>query len=453
MKNYSNQNALDLRVIEFSRRVESALSLSRGDPIIQKDYVSPVNQGRFSVIGKLEASVSMLQTARINIEKLKSWLQEMKDFLEKDRNRLNWARVPSSVINNFLSDRLSCIKVTTETVGFQGKNLLNGDSGVKGEASGDHIRFIRGSARVLSSEIPGYPIAVYQSAKPSVLVGSGIVSESNLRNESTISITNGAREVRYRIKENEAPEGFIENLQRCLLDNGFDISVYRTKDNHLFLRHNQLGSRSQFQGMSYHTDLISKVPGEYEEADPGIDIEGTIGSEKAHGDGGFLIGNKGNKKTDGLVIYYDGVIDYPGQIIGYVHVMQNGIFVPLDAVENQMEILSIPSITTDILAAGVNNRSGFSDLGAIRGNTEHECQDSIHMIIWSITYLDFLIDELKWKEKIYVDRAVELLRSTISPQSAEDDMIYLSKDKAKDMVTQLKSMLTPVAVMKVTSLK
>ncbi|MBU2515017.1 hypothetical protein KJ966_27160 [bacterium] len=453
MKNYGNQNGLDLRIIEFSRRVESALSLSRGDPILQKDYVSPVNQGRFSVIGKLEASVSMLQTARINIEKLKSWLQEMKEFLEKDRNRSNWARVPSSVINNFLSDRLSCIKVTTETASFQGKKLLNGDSGVKGETSDDHIRFIRGSARVLSSEMPGYPITIYQSAKPGILVGSGMVSESNLRNESIISITSGVREARYRIKENEVPEKFVENLQQCLLDNGIDISVYRTKDNHLFLRHNQLGSRSNFQGMSHHTNLISTVPGEYKEADPGMDIEGTIGSEKAHGDGGFLIGNKGNKKTDGLIIYYDGLIDYPGQIIGYVHVKQNGILVPLDASEHKMEILSIPSITLDILAAGVNNNSGFSDLGAIKGNTELECQDSIHLIIWSMTYLDFLIDELKWKEKIYVDRAVELLRSTISPQSAEDDMIYLSKDKAKDMVTQLKSMLTPVTVMKVTAWK
>ena len=451
MKSFDTQNAVYAQASAFSRRVESALGLSRGDPRIDKEYVHPVNTGRFSVIGKLENTVSMLQTARVNIEKLKVWLQEMKEFLEKDRHRSSWAKVPASVINNFIADRLSCIKVTSETAGFQGKMLLNGNSGVLGKVTGDNLRFIRGSARVVSSDSPGYPIAIYQAAQPSVLLGSSQVTEKNLREEKIISVNSGSQEVRYKMKGDETPDVFIENLQQCLVDQGFDISVYRTTDNLLLLRHNQLGSKVTFKGMSFNSRIISDVPGEYKIAESGLDIAGTIGSENAHGDGGFLIGDKGNRKTEGLVIFYDGRIDYSGQIVGYVSVKQNGILVPIDATESKMEIISIPSIKPDILAAGVSNQSGFSDLNSIRGNSEIECRDAIRLIIWSSTYLEFLLEELKWKEKSYVDRAIELLRSTISPQSAGDDLIYLSKDKAKDMVTQLKKMLTPMSVMKVTS--
>jgi hypothetical protein len=398
------------------------------------------------VIGKLESTVSMLQTARINIEKMKSWLQEMKIFLEKEQNRSSWAKVPASVINNFLTDRMARLKVMSETVSFQGKPLLNGHSGVSGTATGDNLRFIRGSARVVSSEGPGYPVVIYQAAKPAILMGNAQVNEENLKNERLIALSNGSQEVRYRIREDDTPDQLIINLQKCLIENGLDISVFRTKDNHLLFRHNQLGSKPGFQGMSSNTRIVSEKPGEYSPADPGMDVNGMVDSETAHGDGGFLIGDKGNKKTDGLVVFYDGAIEYHGQIVGHISVKQNGILVPLDSSETKMEILSIPSVVPILLAAGVSNTSGFSDLSEIRGNTETECRDSIRLILWSLTYLEFLSDELKWKEKIYVDRAIELLRSTIRPQSAGEEVLFLSKDKAKDMVNQLKSMLTPVSV-------
>ncbi len=63
------------------------------------------------------------------------------------------------------------------------------------------------------------------------------------------------------------------------------------------------------------------------------------------------------------------------------------------------------------------------------------------MDLWSLTYLEYILDELHWKEKIYVDLTVEMLRSTMSPKAADDDML-LSKDKAKDMVSELKAMLS-----------
>jgi hypothetical protein len=262
-----------------------------------------------------------------------------------------------------------------------------------------------------------------------------------IRRESLIAIADDAHEVRYRIRGDENPETLVTNLQQYLVDHGFDISVYCTRDNHLFFRHNQLGSANNFKGMSYHSRLISDIPGRYNDAQKGVDIVGTIGGEQAHGDGGFLIGNKGNPKTDGLVVYYGGVMEYPGQIVGTIQVEQNGIRVPVDIEGKRVEILSIPSIRPDILATGVSNRSGFHHLGSIRANTVIECRDALKLIDWSIAYLEYLQEELKINENNFVDRAVELLRSTMSPKVAGEEIVYLSKEKAKGMVDELKSML------------
>ncbi len=449
MKAFDKQVRPKTRAPEFNRRIESALGLSRGDPASGQDYISSGDQGRFSVIGQLESSVSMLQTAKVSLEKLKSRLSEMQKFLQEEGYQGFKAKIPVSVINNFLNDRLAHMKMISETSSFQGKALLNGKSGVKGQVSGDNIRFVRGSARVVSSEEHGYPLAISQSSLPATLTGSERISPQNLSSESIIALAEGSYEIRYRIKRGEDADSLVANLQQCIFDHGLDISVYRTRDNRLFFRHNQLGSANHFKGMSHDTRLVSYLPGKFRQAEAGKDVSGTIGSEQAQGDGGYLIGKRGNAKTDGLVVYYDGSIDYPGQIVGYVRTSQNGVMVPLDVHGRQAEILSIPSVLPEFLAIGVSNRSGFTSLGSIRADTVIECRDALKLIIWSITYLDYLAEELRRKENIYVERAVELLRSTMNRQSGGKELICFSQEKAKTMVEQLKTMLTPAMIMKV----
>ncbi|MFH2129857.1 MAG: hypothetical protein ABIK68_05730 [bacterium] len=451
MRDENQQTALRTRVAERNRKVDLALGLSRGDPVPQKEYTSPFEQGRFAMIGRLESSVSKIQTATIGVEKIKGLMSEMKRFLEEEGYRSFRAQIPVSVINNFLTDRLAHMKMTSETTSFAGRALLNGKSGVRGSVSGKNLRFIRGSARVQSSGENGYPIAVYQAPRPSVLTGAIRLSPEELRRESMIALADESREVRYRVRPDENPDSLVMNLQRYLVDNNFDISVYCTQDNHLFFRHNQLGSANSFRGMSAQSRLISEIPGHYREAEPGADVTGTIGSEQAHGEGGFLIGNRGNPHTEGLVVYFDGMIETPGQIVGSVHIEQNGIRVPVDLTGSKVEILAIPSIQPEMLAVGVSNRSGFTSLRSIRANTVLECRDALKLIGWSMTYLDYLLEELKYNEANFVDRAVEVLRSTMRPQAAGEEILYLSKDKARSMVDELKSMLTPAMTMKVTS--
>jgi len=267
-----------------------------------------------------------------------------------------------------------------------------------------------------------------------------------------ISLAEGSQEIRYRIRPDEDPDSLVAGLQQSLLDHGMDISVYRTTAGHLLFRHNQLGSAPGFKGMSYQTRLVSTIPGRYHQAQEGKDVAGTIASEEAKGDGGYLIGSAGNRRTDGLVVYYDGAIDYPGQIIGYVFVHQNGIRVPLNLSGSQTEILSLPALQPEVLATGVSNRSGFLSLESIRASTVFECRDALKLIMWSMTYLDYLGEELRKKENNYVNRAVELLRSTMTRETASEEMVVISKEKAQAMASQLKTMLTPAMMTKVSQI-
>jgi len=451
MKSLQQRYLPGLKIAEKNRRVDPALGISRGDPDLQKGYYSRTDQGRFSMIGKLESSVSLIQTANLKIDKTKGLLLDMKQFLEEEGYRSFRAQIPVSVINNYLPDRLNQIKMTTESAGFQNKSILNGKCGVRGKTNNESLRFVEGSARIVSSSAEGFPVTIYKAPKASILVGTGVLTSDMLKKERTLAFADDIHEIHYQIGKDENKDTLLSNLQRYLLDNGFDINVYCTNDNHLIFRHNQFGSGRTFKGMSYQTNLISHVPGEYTIADPGQDIEGNIAQETAEGKGGFLTGDKGNLQTDGLKIYFDGDIERPGQIVGYVKVKQNGIKVPIDMTGSKVEILSIPSICPESLAVGVTNNSGFKSLENIRANTVSECRDALKLIKWSIEYLEYLQDELTWSEKNYVNRAVELLRSTMSSNIAGEEILFLSKEKAKNMVGQLKGMLTPEMIKNVNS--
>ena len=449
MKGY-NQILLKDRIKPKHQRI-SPLVDSHHHPVSHSDGLGKSEPGgRFSVIGKLESSVSMLQIAKSSIEKSKGWLGEMKEFLEKEVSYGPISNLPETVINNFLADRLNQIKMTAEAASFQGKALLNGNSGVRGESTSDHLRFVKGSARVISSSEEGYPVAITREPRPAYLVGMEQMKPETLRDESMIIISEGSVEVKYRMQVDENPESLVRNLQQMLLNHGLDISVFRTSDDHLLFRHNQPGSTLRFKGLSYNTRLVSVIPSQYRYAFPGEDVAGTIASEPARGDGGFLIGQKGNRLTDGLILYFNGRINAPGEVVGMMKVTQNGIIVPLDSAHEKAEILSLPALIPSLHAVGVGNRSGFSDLSSIRGNDQMEKKDALKLIVWSMLDLGYLLDELKRKEDSYVERAMELLKDSFNSKPAGEEILYLSKEKAGEMAEQLKTMITPSMVMKST---
>ncbi len=441
MISYDNQCAFKLD--ELNEKLRSGYSLDKQglDPLLDMKYVSSVNQGRFDTIGKLETGVSLIQAAQQSIEKISFWLQEIGRFINDIDGSKTHATIPKSVVNKYIGDRLTLVGELVSSSSFQGRKLLNGNCGIKAKVTGENLKFIRGSARVLSSQEPGYAVAIFQAPKPSMLSGNCQLTQEEIDREQSICINDGSREIKYTLQKDETPESLVVHLRECLLDQNLDVDVFRTRDNRLFFRHNQLGSKNNFRGLSDKTRIVSSDPGQYEHSTPGIDIAGTIGSESAHGDGGFLMGDRNNKRTDGLVLFFDGEVEYPGQTVGYVHVKQKGITVPLEPSGTTVEMLSIPSIEPKLLAVGLATRSGFKDLASINIENQMAQKDALKMVLWSVVYLEYLSKELKLKENEYVDRTIELLKGSLTSPSADRDDICLSKEKAGAMVEQIKEML------------
>ncbi len=439
--------------LKFSRRIQNRNKQCGLFPNMDKGnrqggslLTQPRPSGRFRVIGELESSVTRLQIAKNGIGKIRDELKSLRAFLEKEVVFLPRSNIPESVINHFLKERLSKIKVVSDTVNFQRKALLNGNSGVKGTAVGKGLNFVRGSARVVSSSETGYPVAICRAPSSSMLLGREPLTSQTIRNERLIAISAESQKIHYRIKREEDGESLVANLQECISDHGLDIGVYKTCGNCLLLKHNQLGDGKTFQGMSQKTGLVSKFPGKYKPSTRGENVSGTIASEPAHGYGGFLIGKEGNSRTDGLVLHYSGSEANPKVPVGSVRVKQNGDIVRLDLTGSKAEMLSLPGLSPDLLSVGVGNRSGFINLNSIRVNSKEERHDTLKLIDYSESELDSLTAELKRKEEDYISLAISLLQSGMEPKTAEIDLFSYSKEKAGEMAHQLKTAITPTMV-------
>ena len=397
---------------------------------------------RFATIAKLESRVSMIQVARKNIELIAQELRRIKEAMEQVEFKKSNKTLPPRVVNSFLKDRIKKVEAIISRARFESHLLLNGETGVTGVGSVKNLKFIKGSGKVISSNYPGYPVTIYQNAKPSILMGGEEVNRGTLKYESLIAVADGTSEIRYKLKWNENPNTLVQNLQHTMFEHGLNMKVLLTKHKRLFFIHNQLGADVSFRGLSSKTRLVSVEPGISSEALPGRDITGTIGLETAYGVGGFLMGTIGNRRTDGLVIFYDGPLKYPGQIVGYIQVQQNGTMVPVDLSGNEAERLIFPTLKPENLGIGVANQSQFPDLASVRGNTVQECRDTLKMAHWALCDLDQVLEELRWKEDCFVNRTIGILQNSISPRIAGEEIVIQSQNKAGEMEKELKEMLS-----------
>ena len=401
---------------------------------------------RAQVIAGLESKVSLLQVASGGIKKTQAWLNEMDRFLEEAKSPRAQEPLAPTVANRFIEDRLGQIQMITSAVSFSGQALLNGKSGVLGRADGAGLQFVKGSARTRSSQGRGYPVAIEWGPKSASLMGNAPLNPSEIQKEAWIGFKEGGAEARYKVRGDEQPKELVARLQESVDRAGLDLSVYLTRDMRLLILSNRLGSGPRFEGVSQKTRLISSRAGEGVLAEPGRDINGQIGTEPAQGQGGFLIGAPGNARTDGLKLYYDGEAQYPGQIVGYVEVVQKGLLVPMDLETKEVEILSLPALGPELLAVGIKNPSGFKSLGQIRAGSQVERRDAQKLVAQARGELSDLAEELKWKEEVYVGRATDLLKAGFEPRPTGADLLGLSQDKAKIMASQLRGILDhPVA--------
>ena len=405
--------------------------------LIETDIIKSQN----SVISELEDNVSRLQTAAHGIDQMYDTLKDLADFLGTEVSFKSNSNIPSSVINNFIDEKLTEVKSFCQQTTFSGKRLLNGESGVVGRTEGKGLQFVRGSALVKSSGEAGYEVQVTRVPTASLLMGAAKLDKEILKKEHHIIVKDQKKEVCYELKPDESIYSLLNNLQKKLNSNGLDINVFQSRNNYLILKHNEPGDHTRFTGMSQNTALLSKIPGEPERCIPGQNVAGYINRELAYGVGGYLVGSPGNYRTDGLILFFNGSEPQAGESTGRVFVRQNGIQIPLSVEDTEMDLISLPDISPENMSVGVSNTCGFMNLATIRSNNATENIESIKLIRYAMEDLKDLQTELKRKESFYVELAISLLKNPVNSKEAGIGVVSSSHEKANEMAEQIKLML------------
>lgn len=400
-----------------------------------------VGQIQKQATSQLEDAVSLTQVAQVTIVQILQRVQDMKQFLSELQFIQKKTLPPESIINHFLEEKLQQIKKLIVKNRFNETPIFSGHFGTHGETLGKHLQLVSFSSNVLPSPAKGYPVVIKQNAQRATLIGSEKLTSENLKLEKMISLFEGGKEIHYSLKKEESPDSLVQNLQNLVALRGLDLGVFRTSDNHLMVIHNQLGSRPNFQGLSYQSRILSETPALIcAPQTKGRDIAGSIAGETALGKGGFLFGKKGNLQTDGLVLYYDGSLHYSGEVVGRVLISKNSLETPLPYLNQSFKPLNFPNLFPEKQAIGVGNQSGFLSLADLKGGTQLQRHDALKLIEIGIERLESLKNKLKQQEEQYVEQALHTLRSPLQIPFLLEEAVC-SKEKAHQMERQLREMV------------
>jgi flagellin len=166
------------------------------------------------------------------------------------------------------------------------------------------------------------------------------------------------------------------------------------------VEHREYGSEPSFGAICSIAGILTDEENVLQEAVQGVDVQGTIGGELAHGEGQYLTAAKGTR-AEGTTIKYEGgvktrpQVDELGQPLldengvplppvsvteGSVYVANNSLNFQVGPNQNQTASVSLPNVNTHVLSKMVPNDSGYQSLADLDLTTYQGAQDALKMI-------------------------------------------------------------------------
>jgi flagellin len=399
-------NETDRKLAESLERLSTGFRINRGADNPAGLVISEQMRGQIAgvnqAIANSELASTMVQTAEGALTEANSILIRMRELA------LHAANEGATDVKAQEADQ---IEVTTgieamariaALTRFGNRTLLDGSSGISGEAQGEGLTFISASPRTHTSNIAGYPVVVTQVPTHAFIEGDTAITERNVKNLS-VSLFEGGKSVQVIATPEDSPGSFFGRLKSAVEQNGLALDVMMTPDGTLLVRHREYGSIGAFQVSSSVAGVLSSDRGALQSATPGQDIRGTIDGEQAQGKGDVLTGVPGNDNTEGLVVAYHGPrVSVPdssqegearwerqprtGQV-GIVNVANSALDFQIGPNAGQRVTVALPTIAPQYLARQVETNSGFRNLSEIDVSNGKRAQDSVKLI-------DSAIDEL-----------------------------------------------------------
>ena len=399
-------NETDRKLMESLERLSTGFRINRGgdDPsgLVISEQMRGQIAGLNQAIANSEQALAMVQTAEGGLTEVNDILIRIRELALHAANEgatdLKAQEADQAEIRTAL-DAIARIASLTQ---FGTRRLLDGSSGISGEAQGAGLTFLSATERTRTSGISGYPVVVTQVPTHAFIQGTTAVTGNNVKTLA-VSLFEGGKSVQVQGRPEDTPASFFGRLKAAVEQSGLALNVAMTPESTLRVSHKEYGSKPAFRVSSSVAGILSKEAGAVESAAPGQDIKGTIGGENALGQGDILRGLPGNDSTEGLEIGYygprvavsDGTAEgathwerrpSPGAA-GVVSVANNALEFQIGANSGQRVTAALPSISPRYLARNVETGSGFRNLAEIDVSTAGHAEDAVKLA-------DAAIDEL-----------------------------------------------------------
>lgn len=330
--------------------------------------------GLTQAIANIDRGVNLVQTAESGLGEINSALLTIRslavDSANTGANDADALAANQAEIDNLL-DTIDGIAGRTK---FGTINLLNGDSGVTGDAVDADITHISATGRVTVDTSASQAVNIITAGERAVITGSGAA----LTGDETLTI-NG---VVFNFASGTTSDQVAAAVNLRTADTGVQAA-----NNAGELRYEtvEFGADTTLS-VQASTTALGVGAADSVQTDRGADIGGTIGGVAGNGNGRFLeaggitigVTDSGGTSSHTTVTGAQGNINF---LDGNSRVFQVGAF------ENETAILSISNFATGSLGVGTDqaNGSDFVSLAAVNVETQNSAQDTIQVVDQAIS--------------------------------------------------------------------
>lgn len=450
LRSANNLSEIDRRIAESLERLSSGFRINRGADSPSGLVISEQMRGQISgisqAIANTELATAMLQTAEGAITEANTILLRIRQIALHAANE--GANDPQAVEADNLEIQagVEAIARIAASTTFGRRNLLDGSSGIVGEALGSGLMYVGATQRTRTSPLAGYTVEVTRLPTRAELQGRVRITPEDLP-ELSISLIEGGRTVQVRATPDASVESFVGRLRSAAAQAGLRLDVL-LEEGRLIVRHRDYGSAPTFQAISSIDGILSRDAGVAERPTPGEDIAGTIGGEAAQGTGQVLRGQIGNENTEGLAVRYTGPLVPTGErtpegmpvqeyrpvtgVVGTINVANNSLEFQIGPSPGQRIGIALPALNPRFIARRVDTETGMTSLADIRVTSPAAARDTLELVDTAIDELTEMRGRLGAIQKNGLESNLNTLRVTAENLLAAESAIR-DTDIAKEL--------------------
>ncbi|MCP4296586.1 MAG: hypothetical protein GY786_13360 [Proteobacteria bacterium] len=384
---------------------------------------------RAEVVGLLqsvhnsESTISLVQTAEKSLNQIGFHLKSLRQLAIHVSSNAASGQSMLDANQAEVINALDQIDKIAKTSHYGSKSLLDGSNGIEAKANGEDLNFKTVSEKTQPSPPGGYKVLIKHFGARSYHHGDIPLTTQLIDLNEQIKITTGSLSLIFKTQAGESVKEFVRRLQKELKKNGAKIDVSLDSLDRLIVQHQSYGSDFGFGVTSSTEGLLSKKASEEIWVQNGQDVQGSIGSNYATGNGQFLSGGIGTP-VEGLTIQVKGrqkedlnestynpapklendlfklesgksaLPEYKGTEVGTVDVTTHAlIFYTGGTNEKQIKIL-LPSTDSSELGRSIENRSQFGSLRDLDIRSVQGALDANKLIDYAIKEITDLQSQL-----------------------------------------------------------